>query len=587
MPTPILKIPIDDEAVRRYFAAFEKYQNQLKLQPEMWKDTNATLNLMAGAMAGVAAEIAHQTEVSRKLSEEEKKREEAVKKAAKERADADKAEAEREKAAAARRRHAIDQVKEYSRTLADAAVNLGKWALIGGGASFAGGALGLWGLDRFVAGVGEERRLSQGFGVSMGQRQGAGINMQRYFDVNSVLETVANAQATPGDWSIFRMMGVDPRGKNPADLTNEMALAARRMFLADNGNLALAQAQGLTRIFSPDDLRRLAATPESDLRRSIADSQRLAAGAGLRDEVGRKWQNFLINVDTAGLKIKNVLIDRLTTLEPSLEKFVSTVGGAVADFLGRPEFKQGLETFAKYISDGNLQRDFKIFADDVGIVAKKLAEALVFLGILPSAPSNPGGPAPAGVPNAGTYGLPSGKSVWYGLPRQPGSFAFSMQAENYAGQQFLKWGWSKDQVKGLLANALEESNFNPFAKGDHGAAYGISQWHKDRQNNYAALFGHTMQSVKDPEQALREQIEFMQWELTSSDRRNSFKKAGDALKRAHSAYEAGVLVSREYERPAGGAATAALRGVRATVGVTIHNQTGASVATTVNSAAGG
>ncbi len=595
MTTPILRIPIDDAAAQRYFAAFKKYTEEVKNQGDVWKDSNDTLGLMAATMAGVAAEIAHQAEESRKLSEEEKKREEAQKKAAKEKADADKAEANREKEAAARRQHAIDQVKEYSRSVADAAVNLGKWALIGEGAALAAGALSLWGLDKFVAGVGEERRLSQGLGVSMGQRQGLGLNMQRYFDVNSVLETVANAQGSPAQWGTFAMMGVNPNGKSTAQLTGELALAARRMFINDRGNLGLASAQGLTNVFSPDDLRRLAATPEKDLRQSLAQSDKLAATSGLRDEVGRKWQDFLINLDTAGLKLKNALIDKLTALENNgtLDKLIQKFGALALDVLDKVDFAalgKGLESLDKYIGSGEFQNNFKTFIDDVGAVASKMEALLLSLGVLPN---NSGGPAPAGVPNAGTQNVPG--FPFLGVFNGPGSGNYDLAAQKYARQEMLKWGWTPDQAQGLISNLNSESQFNPFAKGDKNAktgqydAYGIGQWHADRQANYAALFGHAMQSVKDPATALREQLEFMQWELTSNDKRNHFKQAGDDLKKTRGAFAAGFEVSNEYEKPKGGLMAATARGVNAVVSVTVQLQPKPTPSTprVVNSAAGG
>lgn len=607
MPTPILKIPIDDSAFQRYLATFAKYQEQVKAQPEMWAGLNDSMGALAVAGAAVAAEIAHQSEETRKLAAEEAKREGVQKKAAKEKADADKGEKAREKEAADRRKDAIRQVKEYSRSLADAAVTLGKWALIGEGAGLAAGALSLWGLDKLVGGVGEERRAAQGAGVSIGARQGAGLYLQRYFDTNSTLSKIADMQQTPGDWGTFRMLGVDPTGKNPAALMGEMALAARRLFVQDRGNLALADAQGLTKVFSPEDLRRLADESPQQLQKSIADSNRFAADNPLNsDSVSRKWQDFMINLDQAGLTIKNALIDKLTGLEPNLEIMIKKFTELSVTVLRRIDWDalgKGLDNFTKFVSSEDFNADFKKFIDNVEAVAGKLGDLAKFLGWVPA---STGGPAPSGVPSAGTAGLPSGRpqlgpggvagAVLFGVPGAimgglgsgyVGSGAFSMAAEQYIGQQFRKFGWSADQTKGLLENMRSESNFNPFAKGDRGAAYGLGQWHGDRQALYAGLFGHTMQSVKDPGQALREQLEFEQWELTSPDRQNHFKKAGDDLKRMQGSFASGYEVSMEYERPKGGRLTAAARGVAATVNVTLTNQTGASVATVVNSAAGG
>lgn len=103
-------------------------------------------------------------------------------------------------------------------------------------------------------------------------------------------------------------------------------------------------------------------------------------------------------------------------------------------------------------------------------------------------------------------------------------------------------GWSSDQVSGLLANAATESSLNPFAV--NGVAYGLFQWHQDRQAAYQQRYGHSMQSVKDPDIATKEQLDFASWEL-----QNTEKSAGDALRAAKDPGVAGAIVSRYYERP--------------------------------------
>ena len=605
--TPILKIPIDDAAVQRYFAAFKKYQEEAQNQSEVWKESNETLGLMAGTMAGVAAEIAFQAEETRKLTAEEKKREEAQKKAAKEKADADKAEADREKAAAARRRHAIDQVKEYSRSLADAAVNLGKWALIGEGAGLALGALSFWGLDKFVSGVGEERRLSQGIGVSMGQRQGMSLNMQRYFDVNSVLETVANAQATPADWGVFRMMGVDPKGKDPSQLTGELALAARRMFLADRGNLGLAQAQGLTRIFSPDDLRRLAAIPEEkDLQSSINDSNKFAASAGLRDEVGRKWQQFLINLDTAGLKIKNTLIDKLTVLENngSLDKLIQKFGDLAVGALDKIDFQKlgdGVDAFTKYITSTKFQTDIKTFADDIELIAKKVGDALVFLGVIPSSTVaqsdvgsiggsvsskdrlnyglHIGGGALGGATIGGVIGGPVG-ALAGGALGGLGGFLFSKApGESYERSVIASKALDYRLPKGMLESVYGlESGYGKHSGLSSKGALGPFQFMPDVAKQYG-ISDRTdfVQEAMGAAHLLSDELKRYQGDVQKALAAYNWGSGNldkDIARHGSQWLQYAPKETRDYVK-------------RGQMLITLNNQTGASVATTVNSAAGG
>lgn len=116
---------------------------------------------------------------------------------------------------------------------------------------------------------------------------------------------------------------------------------------------------------------------------------------------------------------------------------------------------------------------------------------------------------------------------------------------------FQAQGWSKEQAAGLAANISRESNFNPAAVGDNGKAYGIGQWHPDRQAEFKKRFGKDIQGS-----TLEEQMAFMQYELTQGNER----KAGNILRGTTGAAEAAAAVSTHYERPSDKAGEAAKRG---------------------------
>lgn len=125
-------------------------------------------------------------------------------------------------------------------------------------------------------------------------------------------------------------------------------------------------------------------------------------------------------------------------------------------------------------------------------------------------------------------------------------------------------GWSKEASAGLAANFQKESNFDPQALGDRGQAYGIGQWHPDRQAEFKKWAGKDIRKS-----SLDEQIEFANYELT----RGNEQVAGTALKGAKSSTEAGRIASSEYERPANRLGEANLRGMMAARlgGETINN----------------
>lgn len=117
------------------------------------------------------------------------------------------------------------------------------------------------------------------------------------------------------------------------------------------------------------------------------------------------------------------------------------------------------------------------------------------------------------------------------------------KARSQAMQYFMSekgGGWTKEQAAGIVSNLEAESKFKTNSVGDDGQAYGIAQWHPDRQRMFARRFG------KDIRQAsFQEQLEFVNYELQTNE-----KAAGDKLRNAKTPEEAGAIVSRHYERPA-------------------------------------
>jgi hypothetical protein len=107
--------------------------------------------------------------------------------------------------------------------------------------------------------------------------------------------------------------------------------------------------------------------------------------------------------------------------------------------------------------------------------------------------------------------------------------------------QLMKRGWTRAQAIGISANIQRESSGDEKKIGDHGAAYGLAQWHPDRQANFAQWAG------KDIRQSTREeQIDFLDHEL----RRGSETSAGALLSKATDAGRAAAIISKKFERPA-------------------------------------
>ena len=127
----------------------------------------------------------------------------------------------------------------------------------------------------------------------------------------------------------------------------------------------------------------------------------------------------------------------------------------------------------------------------------------------------------------------------------------------------MKQGLSPVAAAGLAANFQAESGFNPAAVGDSGKAYGIGQWHPDRQAKFKDVMGFDIQGS-----SIFDQAKFAVWELN-----NTHKKAGRLMDAAGSAGESGAAGSRFYEIPRDAEGEAAKRSALASL---IYGRAGAS-----------
>lgn len=112
-------------------------------------------------------------------------------------------------------------------------------------------------------------------------------------------------------------------------------------------------------------------------------------------------------------------------------------------------------------------------------------------------------------------------------------------------------GFTTAQASGLLANIMRESGGRTSAVGDNGQAYGLLQWHPDRQEAFKKWSGR---DIRDSN--MLDQLNFIAYELSDGAER----KAGLLLSAAENARQAGEIVSRAYVRPKDQAGEAAARG---------------------------
>ena len=366
MAAPIIKIPVDDDAFQRFLQAFKKYQDKVKDQPDIWNDVNDSVKDLVATSGDLASSIDKQLDATKKLTEEEDKRDRKLQDAARRRKQEDDGLRRRDEETARRRKEAIQQVKGYAASAGSAASNLGAWASGGGhigelaqgaagavgtgaeslsglaggiisgiGSAIAGAIAGVgiaataaYGVNKYGANM---YRRATGMGVSPGQLEGSEIYGQRYYDVDQAMGSMAIMQRTPQAWSTFGLLGLNPRGANTAQLTNQAVLRARSLFLKQGQNLDLAGREGLTSFLSPESLIRLAQTPEKDIRASMAKGGDFAKKYGITKSTGDAATDFVTAMDASTAAIKDTFINGLGDLNPSLTKCVELFGKLADD----------------------------------------------------------------------------------------------------------------------------------------------------------------------------------------------------------------------------------------------------------------
>ncbi len=145
------------------------------------------------------------------------------------------------------------------------------------------------------------------------------------------------------------------------------------------------------------------------------------------------------------------------------------------------------------------------------------------------------------IPSGGQAGGSGGTQGSQGPSGVSGSTPGALQGRiNEAMGFFESKGWTRAQAAGIVGNLQAESGVDPNRRQNGGGpGYGLAQWEGPRQADFKAWAG------KDIHQStFREQLEFIQHELTTTER-----GAGNALKGATTAADAARIVCTKYERP--------------------------------------
>lgn len=105
---------------------------------------------------------------------------------------------------------------------------------------------------------------------------------------------------------------------------------------------------------------------------------------------------------------------------------------------------------------------------------------------------------------------------------------------------FQSKGLNAYQAAGIVGNLIVESSLNTTIKGDGGKAFGLAQWHPDRQKGLKSLAQKRNTDISD----FDTQLEYVWEELNSG-----YKTALNKIMSSKNAKEATTAFMKHYEKP--------------------------------------
>lgn len=438
-----------------------------------------------------------------------------------------------------------------------------------------------------------DQREARGLGVSTGQLRSFDLNFGRYAD-SSLLNRAAGAQGDLGMMP-YAMMATGQswqkiQGEDAGQMSIQMLQRAHDWWNKTPAAMRSQQtlmATGLDKFMSWEEVRRAGAMTDPELSQAKTNYAKNISQFDVSGKSNDALFDFSRGLDEKTMRAKAGLQEGAGDAIKALEGLTTPAGAASGALGGLSDAATKLEK----IFDGwtsKMGNWFGLGGDDASTPDKPGAGK----GHA-DAPKGPAGPHPLGTithdPNWTVKG--EAKRLWEGAktlwnwnadhqlsigPAQSGnttsiaeraadaistpahaaainggfggvSISGSLKGTSSgnlaeAMNDFMGMGWTREQAAAIVANLNVESGLRTNIAGDHGKAYGVGQWHSDRQAEFKKMFGHDIHGS-----TLQEQYAFVDYELRHDP---LYKKAGNALLKAGSAAEGGAIISRLYERPA-------------------------------------
>jgi hypothetical protein len=369
----IIDVDVNDDAFKAFMEMFAKYQAALKKLPGAWDAAGKSMDKSGDGIKGMTDGMERQINLIDKQTRAQEKMRREVEKTG----------------------YSLTDVARATTRIAggmkDITLSLLKFSTLTGAFGLLSGGTGLFGFEALARSASQQRTQSMQLGITPGQLQAANITYER-FGSNAggqLMSTIADMQGdATRSWMLETYLGIsseDIKNKNPAELLPLVYSSLRSQYLSEPDPAlrgTMAQSTGLTQFGSLPFLRQLGLTSESELERLNASFPGRVATIGGSNETNERYQNFLIQLETAGARLQTTLIDKLTPLAEPLGKVVDAFTNLARSALSSDTFRDGLKSFADWINSfaetlGTEETKTSIasFIEKTGIFATRIADA--------------------------------------------------------------------------------------------------------------------------------------------------------------------------------------------------------------------
>jgi len=389
VPRSVIDIDVHDEKWKKFTESFKDYQDSTAKLNEVWKHFDVAVNKPRMATEALDKAIGRAHKSSEAMAKTWAKVGESI-------GHSDKK--------LSRFERTIHGVERGLSRVARIGLSLGKFALAAGGIGFAGG---LFGMDLLANSAMQRQKTARGLGMPIGQVSAFKTYMEPYLaNPAGTLAAIINARRTTQGMAALSALGFQPNeydnpNLNRMKFSEQVAERVRSLYLNARRNEPNVPIESILKAyhvqalgFSAEDARRLANTPQAQLRASFGHMAGAARQLQVPERLATEWANLSVQLKRAGIAIETALTDRLAKLAP----LIGTMSADIVKFIDRfvnskevgrviTDIANGLKSFDQFLESDKFKKDMDTLGDSAMVAARDVLKLGSFIAAFLGSPA--------------------------------------------------------------------------------------------------------------------------------------------------------------------------------------------------------